>query len=165
MIYAWNKHIFMNLLRICCNKVKTNKTALAKGHWHLIILNLGDQRCHPSNKNWTLGSSSMEQCHLENKLKHSYRNKSPTKFIKKNFSDAWKLKACGNKNLIQEEEIVLHVQVRSDNMSCFVWRLLEALKIYLQIKVGWVLKNLGNSLFNGHWDIWIWTIGSWDNWV
>ena len=63
------------------------------------------------------------------------------------------------------EPSLIDLQGRSDNMSCFVWRLLEALKIDLQIKVGWVLKNLGNSLFDGHWDIWIWTIGSWDNWV
>ena len=49
-------------------------------------------------------------------------------------------------------------------VGCF-WRPLEAPKIYLLIKVWWVLKNWGNSLFDGHWDIWIWTIVSWDNWV
>ena len=35
----------------------------------------------------------------------------------------------------------------------------------LEIKVGWVLKNSGNSLYNGHQDIPIWAKESWDNWV
>ena len=55
------------------------------------------------------------------------------------------------------------IQTRTKNMAGFVWRLLEALKIDLQIKVGWVLKNSGNSLFDRHWNFTIWTKGSWDN--
>ena len=31
----------------------------------------------------------------------------------------------------------------------------------LKIKVGWVLKNSGNSLFNRHWDFSIWIMESW----
>ena len=61
--------------------------------------------------------------------------------------------------------IYLTLQVRSDNIAGFVWRLLEALTIDLQIKVRWVLKNLGNSLFDWHWFFWIWAIMSWDNGV
>ena len=44
------------------------------------------------------------------------------------------------------------------NKTCaFVQRLLEALKIDLQTKVGWVLKTSGNSQFGRHWNFSIWT--------
>ena len=60
---------------------------------------------------------------------------------------------------------VPQVQTRTKNMAGFVWRLLEALKIDLQIKVGWVLKNSGNSLIDKHWYFTNWTKANWDNWV
>ena len=58
-----------------------------------------------------------------------------------------------------------YLQRRPDKLAGFVWRLLEALKISLQKRVGWVLKNLEDSLNNRHWDISIWTIGGWENCV
>ena len=58
-----------------------------------------------------------------------------------------------------------NVQPRSIKLAPLFWRLLEALKIDLQTKVGWVLKTSGNSLFDRHWNFTIWIKGSWDNWV
>ena len=58
-----------------------------------------------------------------------------------------------------------NIQSRTKNLAGFVWRPLGALKIDLKIRVGWVLKNSGNSLFDWHWNCTIWTNGSWDNWV
>ena len=57
------------------------------------------------------------------------------------------------------------LQPRSIKLAPLFWRLLEALKIDLQTKVGWVLKTSGNSLFDRHWNFTIWIKGSWDNWV
>ena len=53
-------------------------------------------------------------------------------------------------------------QSRTDKMAGFVYRLTETSKIDIKIKVGWVSKNSGNSLCDGHWDIWILTMVSWD---
>ena len=38
----------------------------------------------------------------------------------------------------------------------------RGIKMDLQIKVGWVLKNSGNSLSDGHRKFSIWTIGCWE---
>ena len=68
-------------------------------------------------------------------------------------------------NMIEAKEEYWPLQPTTDKLAPFVWRLLEAFKIDLQIKVGWVLKNSGNFLFDRHWNFTIWTKGSWDNWV
>ena len=48
-------------------------------------------------------------------------------------------------------------------MTCPVClKALRGIKMDLQIKVGWVLKNSGNSLCDRHWNFPIWTIGSWE---
>ena len=60
---------------------------------------------------------------------------------------------------------LIQLQPRSIKLAPLFWRLLEALKIDLQTKVGWVLKTSGNSPFVGHWNFSIWTKGSKDNWV
>ena len=57
------------------------------------------------------------------------------------------------------------VQPPTIKLAPLFWRLLEALKIYLQTKVGWVLKTSGNSLSNRHWNFSIWNKGSKNNWV
>ena len=67
-------------------------------------------------------------------------------------------------NMPGKTEIVL-LQPRSIKLAPLFWRLLEALKIDLQTKVGWVLKTSGNSLIDRHWNFTIWIKGSWDNWV
>ena len=46
----------------------------------------------------------------------------------------------------------------------FQW-CITSLKNPLWLKVGWVLKNSGNSLDDWHWDFPIWTWESWENWV
>ena len=64
------------------------------------------------------------------------------------------------KSSLSHHEVCLKLQGRTENMVGFIlWfqRLLEAPKFDLQIKVGWVLKNSGNSLLNGHWDYPFWT--------
>ena len=47
-----------------------------------------------------------------------------------------------------------NVQPPTDKLApiFFVLMASKALKLDLQIKVGWVLKSSDNSLLNGHWD-------------
>ena len=57
-----------------------------------------------------------------------------------------------------------YYRLRHKTSRFFHW-CITSLKNLLWIKVGWVLKNSGNSLDDGHWDFSIWTRESWENWV
>ena len=61
--------------------------------------------------------------------------------------------------------MVSPVQTWQDKVGHRLQWFITPLNKALRIKVGRVLKNSGNSLFNGHWNFFIWTKGSWDKWV
>ena len=60
-------------------------------------------------------------------------------------------------------DVKIKLQPPTIKLASLFWRLLEALQIDLQTKVGWVLKTSGNSPFVGHWNFSIWTKESKDN--
>ena len=68
----------------------------------------------------------------------------------------------------QHKKYTLYIQGTTQNLAFFLKQFkcyITPFKEPLRLKIGWVLKNSGSSLYDGHWNFPIWTIQSWENQV